>query len=208
MKLKVSRCVYQRARQTDLQIFARNVVLLTHADATYAFLQSETAALANTLTYFDAALAASLNRGRIEVAIKNKALKMVVQALDKVSNALDAQVTDDAVLILAAGFQLRQAPTKFKGYISIPQVVRVASTGRKGTLRIQLKDEAPGMVVMHAVEYSVDRGQSWNNGIYNTHNAFVVQNLPGAMDLWLRFKSLGSGGAASKWSEPVIAAVL
>lgn len=208
MKTKVSRRAYQRTRQTELASFARNVFIRIAEDPAYAFLKTQSAALSTALEQYESALATARNRGRVEVAVKNAAQKTLTVALNKVADVLDEQVANDSTLITGAGFSQQQSPTRFKGRIAPPEVVRVGSTGRKGEIRVQLSDAVPGVVLTHAMEYSEDKSASWKNGVYHTHNNFLVDGLPATGDLWLRFKAIGRANNKSNWSEPITAAVL
>jgi len=89
-----------------------------------------------------------------------------------------------------------------------PEIVRAFSTGKKGELRINLRNFFPKAVRTHAFEYSLDQGASWKNGEYNSNRTFVVNGLPHAAEMWIHVKSLGSGAAKSGWSEPMVVAVL
>lgn len=208
MKAKVFRRAYQRIRQADLASFARNTLHRTKEVTEYAFLQTEATALATALLQYETALAAARNRGMAEVALKNEAQKRLLGALDKIADALDLKADSSPTLLTGAGFTLQQPSARFSGRIAAPEVLRVGSTGRKGELRVQLSDETPGAVLMHAMEYSEDKGTSWKNGTYQNRNNFVVTGLPAHSDMLFRFKSVGRGDNKSNWSEPVAAGVL
>jgi hypothetical protein len=81
------------------------------------------------------------------------------------------------------------------------------STGNRGELRIKLEDFFPRAVRSHLFEYSLDRGQTWQNGPFHNRRFCIIDGLPHSPAMYLRVKSIGTGSATSDWSEPVVVAV-
>lgn len=160
------------------------------------------------LQAYETALAAARNRGMAEVALKNEAQKNLLETLDKIADALDLKADSHPTLLTGAGFSFQQSPIRFVGQIAAPEVLRVNSTGRRGEIRVQLSDEMPSVVLIHAMEYSQDKGSTWQNGTYHNRSNFVVGGLPAGTELQFRFKSIGRGDNKSEWSEPVMSGVL
>jgi len=208
MKTKVFRRAYQRIRQAELASFATNVLNRTKGEADYAFIQTDITALEAALQAYQTALAAARNRGMAEVVVKNEAQKALLTVLDRIADAFDLKAELSPALLTGAGFSLQQPPVRFAGQIPVPEVLKVNSTGRKGEIRVQLTDEMPNVVLLHAMEYSQDKGSSWQNGTYHNRNRFIVGGLPAGTDLLFRFKSIGRGDNKSDWSEPLMAGVL
>lgn len=127
---------------------------------------------------YETALAAARNRGMAEVALKNEAQKNLLETLDKIADALDLKADSHPTLLTGAGFSFQQSPIRFVGQIATPEVLRVNSTGRRGEIRVQLSDEMPSVVLIHAMEYSQDKGSTWQNGTYHNRSNFVVGGLP------------------------------
>ncbi len=141
---------------------------------------------------------------------RNAAQQGLVQALDQLATALELLEQGNGQLIINAGFLLQQdTGLRYSGRLPAPVILRANSTGKKGEVRMLIDDMAPvSAVTNHAIEYSVDRGNGWQNGQYNSHRNFVASGLPPARDLWLRVKTLGRGNNRSEWSEPVVVGVL
>ena len=72
--------------------------------------------------------------------------------------------TENVQLIVDAGFPARQSSALRYSQLPAPIIVRASSTGRKGEVRIVVDDRvASRSVLMHAIEYSLDRN-GWQNG--------------------------------------------
>lgn len=57
-------------------------------------------------------------------------------------------------------------------------------------------------MLTHTIEYSLDGGNAWANGEYNSHRNFILGGLPHTPELWVHVKSVGHGANRSEWSEP------
>ncbi|MDX1910037.1 MAG: hypothetical protein SFV22_01060 [Saprospiraceae bacterium] len=207
MNNKISRRHYRRVPQSALIAYSENILIRTRDVAQFAFLQNEVKALETPLEQYRAALAAALNGGRAEIAQKNNQLKALIAALDAVANSLEAHAESSQTMILDAGFSVVIPPARIETP-ETPEIQRISSTGRKGELLVLLNDADPRAVLTHGIEYSDDQGQTWKNGIYRNQRRFILTDLPSSPQLFIRIRSIGRADRLSKWSDPVLTAVL
>ncbi|MDX1910185.1 MAG: hypothetical protein SFV22_01805 [Saprospiraceae bacterium] len=208
MKSLINRRAYRDATQANLVLFAENVLLRTRGIPEFAFASASIEAIEAPLAQYTHALALAQNRGRAEVSAKNDARETLVLAINHLADLLESQSDIGETRILQAGFDLRINSSRPDFEPPSPQVMKAITTGKKGELRVQLASDSSGKAsVMHACEYSEDQGQTWKNGVYRPSRSFVLQGLPSTNQLLLRFRTIGSGGRLSAWSEPVQAVV-
>lgn len=208
-KLKIARQAFRRARQTELAAFADNIVARMSGDAAFQPLQTELQTLAPACSKYKEALAAARNRGISEVLAKNLAHADLVRRLNSMADALESFAGDNPQPIVDAGFSVQQSSgQRYAGRLPAPRILRAVSTGKKGEIRVIVDNVVPNAVRTHVIEYSLDRGNAWANGEYNSHRNFILGGLPHTPELWVHVKSVGHGANRSEWSEPVPVAVL
>lgn len=206
---KIARQAYRRLPENELYHFIDNVYRRMKEVPAYASLQVRVDALFIPLQQYVSALAAARNRGISEILVKNLMRKTVIGLVDELVPELEILAAGREQLIVQAGFRVQLANgARFKGgVLPAPQIVRAISTGKKGQIRISLKNTFPRAVRTHAFEFSLDQGLTWSRSEYNSNINFVVNGLPHAPDMWVRVRSLGAGTNKSEWSETVIVAV-
>lgn len=207
--VKIARTDYQRAPQNELSTFAAHVVSRMKGVKAYESLDSLVQSLDAASATYRAALTAARSRSTAEIHAKGLAKFNLLDLLNQLATALEALAGDDSQLIVETGFSLVQSSgLRYAGKLPAPVIRRASSTGRKGELRLNIANTFPQAVRMHAIELSYDRGQTWQNGNYNSHRVFTLTNIQFSSELWVRVAALGAGDSRSTWSEPVVTAVL
>ncbi|MDX1912980.1 MAG: hypothetical protein SFV22_15915 [Saprospiraceae bacterium] len=202
----IDRGSFRYARQAELASFAENVLQRTLSVPEFAFMAEAVQELQTPLENYVAALANSRNRGKSEVAAKNAAQKTLVAALNKITDALEQHPDITDVAIYQAGFSPRNA-FRISQQVPTPEILKVGTTGKRGELRVHLSTP-PRMRLMHVCEYSLDMGQTWQNGHYRYERKFVLNGLPRGFDMLIRFRALGTKGATSEWTNPATVTVI
>lgn len=207
---KITRRFYQRAPQHKLATYAENVYNRTKGVAKYESFQALVEAIEEPLEQYKAALLAIENGGKSQILAKNISKQKLIKALDKLVNSLENSEGITAQLIVDAGFTLKSKPIPaFIGKLQSPVVLRAVTTGRLGELKITVKNALPQIVAFHIVEYSTDKGKSWNHvNSYHNKRTFIIDGLPASRELLIRVKALRRNGKQSDWSEPMLVAVL
>lgn len=205
--VKIARQAYQRGPQTDLATYADNLVVRMSGTA-YAPLDAQVRNLASACQRYKDALVAARNRGASEVLAKNLARTELMRHVNELADGLERMSGNNRQLIVDAGFSIRQSNNLRYSRLPAPNILRAFSTGKKGEIRVVLDNLVPSAVRTHAVEYSLDGGNAWINGTYNSRRNFVLEGLPHTPELWVHVKSIGNGANRSDWSAPVAVAVL
>ncbi|MDX1911102.1 MAG: hypothetical protein SFV22_06445 [Saprospiraceae bacterium] len=204
----INRQTYRSARQTDLVLFTENLIQRVKEKPELAFLTEEVAAMEAPLAQYISALAASRNKGILEIAVKNEARTVLVEALESVANKFENHPEASDILALSAGFNLHEPLTALDA-LPTPKVIKTQPTGNRGELRIMLKtwQGRRPRAYMHAGEYSTDEGKTWQNGQYSPSQRFVMSGLPPYSSLLVRFRIIAPNGKTGNWSEIVPAVV-
>jgi hypothetical protein len=186
MATKIFKQVHRRASQAELFAYAANVLRCCQDHpALDARLQPDVAALAAAHDELREALSAQVNGGRLERDRKNRALAQLRGALNRL--AYTVEYHDLGVqTILELGFTpVVQASTRNAGEVEL--TFRVADAKRVHT---------------NVVEYSADRGASWQVVEYSRPTRIRLNGLPSQQVLQFRVASIGIGGRGAS-SEPV-----
>lgn len=210
MKTSISRQAYRRIPQAALSVFARNVAQRLKENPAYSTLSKEADLLDTTQQAYAVALVAAADGGRDARTQKNQLFEVLQNQLDEISTLIDRLAQGDSLLIVQAGFEPKMISPGVRSTSTLepPAVLRIASNGRIGEVFVQLSDAWPTLVRQHGIEYSVDGGQTFQNGYYDSRMRFTLRNPPREKNLLLRFCALGRGNTKSAWSEPVTVAVL
>ncbi len=192
-----------------LALFTETVCQRIKGVAGYEALQTRIESIRELLDRYNASLVAARNRGISEIMVKNRNHRNLIELLNLLAADLEIAAADNEQLIVDAGFDLRaERGPAFSGKLPPPEILKAGSTGRRGEVRLVLKNAFPRAVTMHAVEYSADLAESWRNGSYHSRQIFTVEGLPSSGNLMIRVKGLGNAGRKSEWSDPVLVAVL
>lgn len=91
-----------------------------------------------------------------------------------------------------------------------PYDVVAKSNGEPGGVRLSYKiDNAQkNLVLMVALEWSVDGGKTWNNGKYPTETRIELEGMPSHQTILIRLCALASSQRKSVWTTPVEVSVL
>lgn len=203
MKMIVLRRALINVRQDQLVTLAENVVQRTASVAAYQPLAAALAELAARIPTYKEALAAARDRGLTAIAIKNQARAALLAALDAVADGLDLNAGGDPLYVLNAGMPVRAQRRRNAGEMAPPAGLQARPTGQPGEVLVSFRLPNRAAVQSNAVEHSVDGGQTWKNGAYNSATRFVVSKLPSRQEILLRVRSMGARGRESAWTAPV-----
>ncbi|MDX2279559.1 MAG: hypothetical protein NW218_08225 [Saprospiraceae bacterium] len=89
-----------------------------------------------------------------------------------------------------------------------PYQLQVINKGVKGELKLSFKLPDAARVTNNSIEYSLDNGQNWNNGIYTSRSSITLRDLPSRQSVLFRVRSMGTFERKSPWTEAVEGFVL
>jgi hypothetical protein len=203
MATKILKAVYKGVSQADLLAYAANVLRCCQDQpALDARLQPDVAALAVAHDELREALSAQVNGGRLERDRKNRALAQLRSALNRLAQTVE--YFDLGIqTILQLGFTpAAQTSVRNAGRLDPPRDLRGTSTGIGGECELTFRVAEAKRVQTNVVEYSVDRGASWQVVEYSRLTRIRLRGLPSQQVLQFRVASIGSDGRGA-WSEPV-----
>ena len=162
------------------------------------------------LNYHQLVKAAQLGDRSI-ITEKNQLRKELLMQLERIAKRLEYRYEGADNWIVDSGMELlndRVQRTSIQT-IAPPFNLKVEnSKGRNGELLISFKTPNIGLAVTHAVEYSYDDGQTWNNGTYGSSRGIWLRNLVPDTRILVRVRSVGRRQEMSAWSEVVKTLVL
>jgi hypothetical protein len=92
--------------------------------------------------------------------------------------------------------------------LEAPYQFQVINKGVKGELKLSFKLPDAARVTNNSIEYSLDNGQNWNNGIYTSRSSITLRDLPSRQSVLFRVRSMGTFERKSPWTEAVEGFVL
>lgn len=209
---KVRRMAYLRLRQAELIPFARNVFDKMSNDATYTDLESYYTKINETVTAFDAALAAAKEGGILQTAAKNKAKSELITALDKTALMLDLNCDGNPLYIINAGMFTQQKGSRVNEETSIPIPSDIVANTTLQPGKVEIKYQLPKVhnLIGVGVEWSPVNDSNWTNGTYfgRASRKGAIVNLPSMTEVMIRLRTICEQGKNSDWSEATRVKVL
>ena len=193
---------FKRYSDNDLSAFASDIVDNMKDNPVYEAEAARVTAISQTLAIFNQAMAKASDGGRTLKRIRNEKRELLLGEMVLLVTQLSLYADKDSSFFTATGFLLRKTPTRHEG----PLPKAVLRYIRRGVLSGSVDGETdsfPDPVKQIAVEYSMDNGQSWQNGTYSTGKRFTVTGLPTKTDCQLRVCYHGTRQRTGDWSEPL-----
>lgn len=193
---------YQKRGFESLAAFAANVAQRMSSDPAYQAYLTAANELKDLAGQFKTAIDEARDRSVSHVIVKKQLREKTMEALNKIVDTLKLSYTGDPLWVLNAGFEIAAKETKpLPENLEPPFNLKVTSTGLEGQLKLKFRILASRMVKTNAVEYSIDNGSTWKNGMYCSSNGITITNLPKKQEVQIRVRSLGTGTKMSAWSE-------
>ncbi len=207
LKLPRNKSNYTRLLQDALNTYSENVVNRTVNVIAYKDIEGSASALRDAQAAYSTALAAAANRGGDEIARKDLAKDVLLNALDLVATEVTSMApkAGDPTIITAAGLQSQAVAQRREGDIEIPTGVKCSPTLISGEMFVEY-DSVDG-AAMYGFEWSDDNRETWHNGQYSTKITKALKVSP-RKENYVRVCAIGTRDRKSGWSDPVMAFVL
>ena len=199
MKL-VQMAAFQQLPQDSLVTYVANSATLMAADPQFVSLTAQVAELKTRNEAFRAALAESVNGGRLTTIAKNKCKAAVLEQMSNICLLVEMLANGDEGVILAAGLGVRKAPTKVTA-LDAPTVLKITNVPTPGIVTAQLAK------VEGATNYGIERRMVvpdtdpvWQNGDYSSSLKMELKGFESGKTYQIRFRAIGSKGLVSDWS--------
>jgi len=199
---------YKTLTQTALVSFADNVYKRMSSRPEYQMYSADITLLNQQLTQYADALSKAVNRGTDNVILKEEAKTALMQTLDRITDQLNLHHTGQESWGTNAGMEVMREPISSNSDLQPPGNLQVLSRGIRGEAILTFKLMEPSRVINNALEYSLDQGNSWQNGTYSSASVIKMKGLPSRQVVLFRVRSLGTYQRASAWTESVEAFVL
>jgi hypothetical protein len=205
--LRIDRSVYRQAQQDELSIIADNIGVLC-AEKSYESVSTESRAMVVCADEYRVALREAEGNDKFKNAVKKEKKKQLIKALNLLATVIEMTPDLTESYIIGAGFTPRSATTrKSNGVLGIPTILRASSTGVRGELLMQIELTDRQGFSQLAFEYSIDKGETWKNGMYSGSMKFTWTQLPSSYEMLIRTRTIGTRKRKSEWSEVVTTAV-
>lgn len=199
---------YKSLTQTALASFADNVFKRMSSKPEYQPYASDITLLGQQLAQYTEALSKAVNRGTDNVAMKEEVKILLIQTLDRITDQLNLQHNGLESWGINAGMEVMREKIVSVAEINPPSNLQVLSRGIRGEAILTFKVLERSRVRNNAAEYSVDNGETWNNGTYSSSSTIRLKGLPSRQAILFRVCSLGTYQRKSAWTEPVEAFVV
>lgn len=204
MKMTIKKIAFQKLPQGALIPFVQNVVNRMTEQPEYAAFLPKVQALHSLNDAFVAALAQSTQGGADRIAVKKEAMAAVLQSLNELANDLNYHSNGQATWGVNAGFPVSDGRNNSATRNLLPPTsLRALPQKVSGELELRYVLPDPKLVRTTGLEFSLDKGESWQNGTYSSGQAMRIKGLPSGKSVMFRLRSIGSRQNQSGWSEPL-----
>lgn len=200
-KLIVRRKTYRELPQDTLASFANNVHTLMSTQPEYQAFADAITALGQRLEAYKDALAKAMSGGADRITIKNEHKEALLLQLDTIGDLLNASYTGNDSWIIGAGMEPIRSQVSSSAPLEAPYDLRSIIRDTPGEVSLSFKVLQPSRVRNHAIEYSLDGGESWKNGRYTSASRVHMKGLPSRQEVLFRVRSLGALERQSPWSK-------
>lgn len=208
LKSIVRKAAYKSLPQNALPNFAMNVHNRMVGKAAYASFATEITQLEEKSEAYKIALVKAAKGGTDLVAMKDAAKKDLLLALDRIAFQLNYHYNNEPTFIINTGMDMVRERKTIRLGLEAPYQFQVINKGVKGELKLSFKLPDAARVTNNSIEYSLDNGQNWNNGIYTSRSSITLRDLPSRQSVLFRVRSMGTFERKSPWTEAVEGFVL
>jgi hypothetical protein len=199
---RVSR-VFKTYSDSDLEVFGNNVA--SNLDAKkFPNLPVSPSDIGELTGEFSTALAATISGGPKETAVKDKARKALLEALNQDANIVEVVAKHDLELLLTSGYQ--PASTNRASVPLDPPAV--AGLENLASTQVLLRLVAVTNAKSYQVQLSADSGKTWQEACISPQaRRIVLTNLTPGTTYVVRARAIGGSTGASDWvtSGPIMA---
>ena len=143
------------------------------------------------LTNYNSALVNAADLGRVNVAEKNKARKVLELLLTQLGMYVMYIANGDAAILTSSGYTLSKTPEP--QYITNPGVVIITNGITSGQLVSSVKAVKGGKSYLHQVtEDPITQSSVWDSTA-SSRSSYTFQNLEAGKKYWIRVAVVGSG---------------
>ena len=143
------------------------------------------------LTDYNSALVNAADLGRVNVAEKNKARKVLELLLTQLGMYVMYIANGDAAILTSSGYTLSKTPEP--QYITNPGVVIITNGITSGQLVSSVKAVKGGKSYLHQVtEDPITQSSVWDSTA-SSRSSYTFQNLEAGKKYWIRVAVVGSG---------------
>jgi hypothetical protein len=191
---------FTETSDAQLAAFTENVIAKLAGNPSFPAPPVPVPELRLVLDSFTAAMAAAAQGGKQATSAKNGAREVLLTAMRRTANYVQAASANDMTVLLSSGFQpasTNRAPSPLPQPF-IKTVLNEAST--QLVLRVGTIANARSYIV----HYSDDGGTTWRNGIISTKaQRIVVPNLTPGKVYTFQVQAVGGSTGYSPWSNAV-----
>lgn len=204
MKQRINKSAFKKLRQSDLATFAQSVTNRMREQAEYAEALPLVEQLQKQNDAYQVALAECSFGGTDRVALKEELKTALVQTLTDLANWLNERNTDSVTWIVNTGFTLKNANGRnIEALLQPPFRLRAMPQKTRGELELRYNHEFPSQVLTTGLEYSLDNGNTWQNGTYSSRGSMKLEGLPSRQLVMFRVRAIGTGQRRSSWTQPI-----
>jgi hypothetical protein len=204
MKMLISRS-FNRMPQAKLTNFSSTVYMRMSEDPQFVGFKNSIDELKVLNEALSVALSNAADGGKALTVIKDRCLEAVVNRLGYLANDVEELAKGDEVIVLAAGFEVRLAPTPIKD-ISIPSNLTVVNAPRSGEIKASWKTQYG--VVNFGILYQIQGETEWRNGTYSTSKEVILSGFNPGTVVSVKIYAIGNRGLKSDATEPVSVMVI
>lgn len=193
MKKNVSFAFKTKLSDSGLATFAINVLTRMKGNPRFASIQTPLldTDLPGAIERYNRALQEAADGGRTKISEKRVAHDALIQMLEVVANHVNIIALGDETILLDSGFGIRQHITSSIAELQQVQGLQISQAGASADV-VLTYDRVPH-ARFYSVEWSLDGGQTWINGVHSTALRSVVKGLPARVDVLFRVTAMGSG---------------
>lgn len=203
MKQKIRKSDLKNLRQGELAPIAQNVAMRMRENPDYQEVLPKVDLLEQLTKSFSLALAESTSGGVDRVAAKEEAKANLIRTMYDLADWANTNDKGTLTWFTNAGFFASEDRIRKSEDLLPPTKVRVMPHTKSGELELRFALTNAQAVRTTGLEYSLDEGQSWFNGVYSTNRSLKVSGLPSRQTALFRLRTIGKGQSVSAWTEPI-----
>lgn len=190
---------YKRKSDAGVLTFSQNVHSSTSESTLLPNPIPTMEVLGAAINLYSDMLTPSLNRGRMQVALKNDARHTLTELLDELANFVTLTANGNDTILISSGFDLSKIPGSV--VINTPQVL-VTDGPNPGELNSTAKGAENGKGFVHQVTADPITDDSVWESVTTTRRSYTFKGLQKTKNYWVRVAAIG-GNQQMKISKPV-----
>ncbi len=177
--------------EAALAQFAVNVVARMQGNPKFSTLQPLVGTeLQTAVNRFTVVMQEAADGSRTKIAEKRIRRQELLDVLERIALQVALLANGDEALVIESGFNPRRRSQRTDGTPEQVQGLRASNGYKPGEVILDYR--AAARARMYGVEWSLDQGEHWQNGIYPSARRAVVSGLPSRQEVWFRVFALGT----------------